>query len=183
MVASEPNWDRQRKVGFFWDDNRFPANGISIAGLSAPPGRDTATGLLLFDPISIETIAVLDQLPHKWVEGSSIRPHCHWAKTSDVAGTVIWTLRYKWWNNFETEPAAWSSIINATNVEPEGADQMTNIATFGSIDGTGKTISSLFLCQLGRLATADTYTGDAKLYEYDNHIQNDGSGSIEEFTK
>lgn len=167
-----------------WDDLRFPVTGVSIGGFASPPDVQTDTGLLLFDAAAIETIGVLAQLPHAWKEGSDIKPHVHWAKTSDAAGDVVWSLRYKWFNIGEVQPA-WSSVLTATDVAAADATQKQMISTFPLISGAGKTISSLFLCQIGRLATdgGDDYAADALLYEFDIHYQSDSGGSIAEFTK
>lgn len=175
---------RLTEGNFRWDDLRFPAQGITITGLSAPPDRDADTGLLLFDGTLVETIGVLVQLPHCWKEGSVVRPHVHWRKTSDVAGGVVWSLRYKWFETAELE-GDWSSVITATTPVDPGATQTQGLSAFGDIAGTGHSISSLFLCQLGRLPTAagDTYEADVFLYEFDMHVQIDSLGSSREFTK
>lgn len=168
-----------------WEDLRFPANGISIGSLTSPPDVDTDTGLLLFDgAASNETIGILAQMPHAWHEQTEIRPHVHWRKTSDAAGDVHWTLRYKWLNANETE-GAWSSLIVGTESVSPGSTQKQAITSFGSIDGTGKNVSSLFLCQIGRLPgqPTDTYEADVLLYEFDIHVQIDTFGSDQEFTK
>ena len=169
-----------------WDDLRFPATGVSIGQLSTPPDVDTSTGLLLFDATANETIAILAQMPHAWAEYTDIRPHVHWRKTTDATGDVIWSLRYRWFNFQDTEPS-WSSLITATDVQGgPGATQQQAISTFGDVSGDGKEISSLFLCQVGRLATDanDTYAADAVLYEFDIHYLTDiPGGSAGEFYK
>ena len=167
-----------------WDDLRFPATGVTIGGLSTPPGQQTDTGLLLFDSIAIETIAILAQMPHGWKEGSVVRPHVHWAKTSDATGDVVWSLRYKWFGLGDVQPA-WSGILTSTDVEASDATQKQMISTFGDISADNQTISDLFLCQIGRLPTdpGDDYGADALLYEFDIHIQLDAPGSQQEFIK
>ena len=167
-----------------WDDLRFPAQGIDLGGLSDPPNIQADTGLFLFDPIAVETIAILAQMPHAWLEESTIKPHVHWAKTSDAAGDVLWSLRYKWFNFGELQPA-WSAPITATDVQAADSTQKHMISTFGNISARDKNISSLFLCQLGRLATdgGDDYAADALLYEFDIHYIVDGRGSLNEFSK
>lgn len=167
-----------------WDDLRFPASGVSIGGLSTPPDVDADTGLLLFDSTNIETIAIAAQMPHARKVDSIIKPHVHWRKTSDAAGDVVWSLRYKWLNNNEVEPD-WSSIITATDIFTVGSDQKMHIASWGEISGTGKTLSSMFIAQIGRLPTdaGDDYAADALLYEFDIHYQIDTLGSEQEFIK
>lgn len=167
-----------------WDDLRFPVQGITLAGLSTPPDTQADTGLLLFDNVAIESVSVLAQLPHSWKQESAIVPHIHWAKTSDAAGDVVWTMRYKWFNVGEVQ-GAWSDVIVGTDALTIDATQKQNITTFGKIDGTDKRISSLVLMQIGRLPTApeDDYAADALLYEIDIHYQVNGFGSQEEFIK
>lgn len=169
-----------------WEDLRFPAQGIQIGNLSTPPTQNATTGLLEFAHTSTQTIGVLAQFPHSWKEGSVISPHVHWRKTTNAAGGVQWTLRYKWIENGEVEPA-WSSIINSTLISAldPGSTQASAISTFGEISGAGKSISSMLLIQLGRDhdAAGDTYGAAATLYEFDIHYQIDTLGSDEEFTK
>ena len=169
-----------------WEDLRFPAQAVDLGGLSDPPDIQADTGLFLFDPTVVETIAILAQMPHGWKEGSAIRPHIHWAKTSDASGDVVWSLIYKWFNAGEVAPA-YSAVQTATtqaNLDP-GSTQSHVISVFPEIDATGKDISSLFLCVIGRLATdgGDDYAADALYYEFDIHYQVDSFGSAAEFVK
>lgn len=176
-----PLHDYRRK----WDDLRFPATGVQLGGQAAPPGVQASTGLFLFDGVdTAESIAILAQLPHAWRQGSNIKPHLHWSKTSDVAGTVYWSLRYKWFNVGEIPPAFSAPVAATLAVDPEDT-QAHAISTFGEIDATGKLISSLFLCQIARDPTneADTYEADVLLYEFDIHYQVDSMGSEAEFVK
>ena len=184
--------NEHQQVGIFggqWDDLRFPANGVSIGSLSTPPDVDTDTGLLLFDGNSTnETIAILAQMPHRKKLGSPLKPHIHWRKTTDAAGGVRWTLRYKWFNNGEVEPA-WSSLITGTLVSAldPGATQQSTITEFGEIAAPAdESLSSMFLCQLGRTPghASDTYNGaDCLLFEFDLHFQADSIGSRQEYQK
>lgn len=168
-----------------WDDLRFPTQAISIGGLSTPPDIQTDTGLFLFDGgTSIETVAFLAQLPHSWKEGTSLAPHVHWRKTSDAAGDVVWTMRYKIipYDGLET---AWSSIVVGTDTNTVDATQKQVVTTFGEIDMTGYSISTMLLMQMGRLPTdaGDTYAADALVYEFDIHYQIDSNGSVGPFSK
>lgn len=180
QIESNPDFNADH-----WDDLRFPAQGIAIGSLSVPPDRQADTGLLLFDGGGlIETVGVLAQLPHAWKTGSILRPHLHWAKTTDVANGVVWQMRYRWLQQNAT-PGAWSSQVTGTHVWAVGADQKHNMDTFGDIDGTGYGISDCLNIQFGRVSDAvgDTYTGDVVLYEFDIHYQIDSTGSAQEFTK
>lgn len=168
-----------------WNDLRFPANGISIGGLSSPPDQQVDTGLLLFDGgTTLETIAVLAQIPHSWKEGSELLPHVHWRKTSDVAGDVVWSFRYTW-IDYDDVPAAFGSITTATDTNTVDATQKSIISAFPGVDGTGHNISAMLLIQLGRVPTdaGDTYPDDAVLDEFDIHYEIDALGSRQEFIK
>lgn len=177
-----PNYERR------WDDLRFPATGISLGGFTAPPDVQADTGLLLFNGIdTVETVGVLAQMPHTWQVGSPVRPHVHWAKTTDAAGDVAWTLRYKWFSRGELQ-GNWSNVITATVATPEGgpgSTQVEVISTFGDLTPPGSCgVSSLILIQLGRLYSAegDTYEADALLYEFDIHYISDSDGTTGEFS-
>lgn len=168
-----------------WDDLRFPATGISIGGFADPPGVQTDTGLLLFDATTVETVGILAQLPHGWREGTAIKPHCHWAKTTNASGDVVWSMRYKWFGLGDLQ-GAWSSVMTATDVATIDATQKQNISIFGEIEPPeGAGISSLVMIQFGRLPTdaGDDYAADALLYEFDIHYQIDSFGSAHEFIK
>ena len=166
-----------------WDDMRFPASGINYLGVTDEPDTSTTDGTLLFDPTTAETIAVQVQLPHSWKEGSAIKPHVHWCKTTSAAGTVVWSMLYAWANVGDVMPALANLTTATAVVSDEDTADLHAISTFGEIDATGKTVSSMLLIVLGRLATSDTYGADAKLFEFDIHYQIDALGSEGEFAK
>lgn len=167
-----------------WEDLRFPATGISIGGFTSAPASQTDTGLLLFDAAGIETVGILAQLPHAWKEGSDLKPHIHWAKTSDAAGDVVWTYRYKW-IDYDGVASAWSSLFLGTDTNTVDSTQKHIITSFDAMDAADHNISALLLIQLARLGTdaGDTYAADALLYEFDIHYQVDGKGSYQEYIK
>ncbi len=54
---------------------------------------------LAFDGGSSEGELFFDvQMPHGWVEGTTIYPHIHWAPSTTGSGNVIWYLEYTWAN-------------------------------------------------------------------------------------
>lgn len=171
-----------------WEDLRFPAQGIDPVGQATPPGRDD-DGTLLFNSINlIETVAGVAQMPHAWIEGTSIVPHVHWTKPSDGAGNVIWQFRYQM-AGVGTEFGGWSDWIeSADKVGPTDNAEYHSIASFGPVSMKNRRISTIILWQIRRDPThaGDTYTADdAKLLEFDIHYQIDGNrmGSLEEFIK
>lgn len=174
-------------LGLRWDDLRFPATGISVGGFASPPDVETDTGLLLFDgTTTVESVGIIAQMPHSWREGSEVKPHVHWNKTTDAAGGVLWTLRYKILEIGEVE-TAWSDTISATLVPAldPGSTQAHAISEFPAIDMSGYHLSDMILVQLGRLYSdpSDTYEADVRLLEFDIHYQIDSHGSREEYVK
>jgi hypothetical protein len=164
-----------------WDDLRAPATAIPLQGQQGDPDRDT-DGSLLFDASAVEQIAVIWQLPHSWA-GTGLRPHVHWAKTSDASGNVIWEMRYRVWDNGDVAPAwsEWAAATGRSEILP--ADQRTMLDSWPEIAMTGLRASCFLSVQIRRNASAanDTYAADARLWEADAHYQVQGFGSIPEY--
>jgi hypothetical protein len=164
-----------------WDDVRAPATAIPLQGQSGDPDRDT-DGSLLFDASSVEQTAIIFQMPHAW-DGDGVRFHCHWQKTTDAAGDVIWQERHRVWNNNAIAPA-WSEWAAATSrSQTIASDQTTLIDGFTEIATTGMRGSCMINIQLRRKAddAGDTYGADAKLWEADLHYKAYGLGSEQEY--
>lgn len=172
-----------------WDDLKFPVAGINPPGATADPDRNTANGLLEFDPAATNTVAIQAQMPHAWKEGSIIKPHVHWRKKTEGAGNVVWQLEYEFAgvgsafaDSFNT--ATVSSPISAT--PDDGSALVHLISSFGEINMSGHKLSTMGVLKLSRLGGdgGDTYAGVAQLLEFDIHFESDQpQGSGEEFTK
>lgn len=176
-------------LGPRWDDLRFPAQNLRIPGTGTPPGTEAATGFLLFGASSTELVGGIAQMPHAWREGSTIKPHVHWQKTTSAAGNVLWRLDYEIVNNGAVAPMAYGSQIESASPVAGTPDNDTAneilITSLGDIAMSGISISGHLLWKLSRVGgdASDTYGADARLLEYDIHFQIDSRGSIEEFTK
>jgi hypothetical protein len=96
---------------------------------------------------------------------------------------VRWGLDYQWQNNTGVYTGTDTAILATAATGTVGYTHL--ITSFGTIDGTGKTISSILVCRLYRLPAdaADTYTGAAGLLSFDFHIENDSLGSETEYGK
>lgn len=120
------------------------------------------------------------QLPHKWKEGSNIYPHVHYKHTTS-AGTPTFRLRYKWYENggSTANQSFKYYTMNLTTGTTNNTAQMSYGSTF--ISGSGKTVSSILICQLYLVST----TGAAPVYAYqmDIHIEIDALGSKTEAVK
>jgi len=165
---------------YHWDDLRTPATNLPSGGAD----RDS-DGALLFATGSTENTYAILQMPHTWLEGSSIRPHVHWSKTSDAAGDVVWQLRYRFFNTDDVIPD-WSGYLD---IDDRGgtlsSDQRMYIDFFPLISMANRTFSEMMSFHIRRKHddADDDYGADAKLWEFDVHYQADTPGSIEEVRK
>lgn len=168
-----------------WDDLRFPSQGINPPGQVNDPDIDI-DGTLLFDEGRTELIAGIAQMPHTWVEGTAIKPHIHWMKTTSAAGDVVWQFAYRIADPGDVFPA-FSDWITATPapVSPGDVADTHGISSFGSLDMTGFKISCIIIWKLQRVGgdEGDTYGADAKLLEFDIHYRNHNYGSRQEYIK
>lgn len=172
-----------------WDDLRFPAQAINPIGSSAPADIETDTGLLLFDNSVAEVVAGVAQMPHSWLEESTIIPHVHWQKTTSAAGNVFWQFEYEVVNNGDVAAMDYGTTITtsapvAGTPDADTANQIL-ISSFGNVSMRGNRISSLVFWKLSRQPseTEDNYGADARLVELDLHYIRDGRGSQQQYTK
>lgn len=170
------------KIGY-WDDLRFPAVGINPPGAASDPTIDTTDGRLVFSASATNTVAIQAQLPHNWKEGSRIHPHLHWSPTSTNTGNVLWRIEYKVANRGAVFPGSFArmDVLSAGS----GTTDTHQLEGFEYIDLAGYTVSCMLIILLSRIGGdgTDTYTGTAKLCEFDIHYQVDSLGSLDEFTK
>ena len=169
----------------YWEDLRFPAQGINPAGSAAPPTVDaTATGFpgtLLFSHSADNVIAGVAQLPHSWQRGTALRPHVHWAKTTSATGTVAWRFRYSWADIGETF-GAYSTYATGTHVVSHGdTAEKHALTTFPDMTpATGVGESSMICWQLLRDVSEDDYGASVRLFELDFHYQTNKKGTKSE---
>ena len=171
------------ELGVRWDDVRAPATAVRVPGVAGDPDYDSTNLGYLFDGAATETIQVIMQLPHSYMEGTSVHPHIHWEPTTTDSGNVYWQLEWRWRNNGETA-GAFSAI--ALIAEVSGTADKLQIDGFGGIDKDDAKISSILEFKLSRLGddASDTYNSkDARLKEFDIHFRVDGSGSRQEYRK
>jgi len=169
-----------------WDDLAAPASAINPPGLASDPDFDTTNGGWLFDAASTEVLFIILQMPHRWREGTIIKPHVHWQKTTSASGDVYWQLDYKWSPIGEVMDAAFTTVYTTSPVAGTPDNETANehlISSFGNVDATGKGLSDMLLCKVSRIGGADTYAADARFLEFDIHYEIDSFGSDEEYTK
>lgn len=176
-----------------WEDLRMPGNtgkpGAAIPDFETGiASLGNSVGVYCFDKNTDEELYFVSQFPHSananiptYRPGTDVELHLHWFPVDSGAGTVQWVTEVDWTNISATLPAS-STFINS----PDAADgtafkhQIHGIAT---LDGTDKTISSIFTIHLFRDANGthgtDDYDNDACLLEIDIHYQTDTPGGSE----
>lgn len=177
-------WSPMFADGESWDDLKAPATAINPPGLASDPTFDTTEGYWSFADAKTELLFITLQFDHGYKEGSDIFPHVHWIQTA--AGLPLWRASYKWYNNGDPYPAAFTDLDVSNNSFAYTSGNLAQISYFPSISGTGKKISSIFQLKLQRIGAdaADTLNGaSAHLTEFDIHILKNYRGSTEEFTK
>ncbi len=191
-----PSWRKLAMGGDTkWDDLRVTLdNGSNAAQINSIPGLSGPQLWYFRYDQGVEAMSFQVQLPHTWVEGTTIYPHLHWTpRGNNVSGNVEWNLDYSWVNydpaTVQVFPAVTTSSVVAsptTGNFVQSGHYITALTTANAgIDGTGKKISSILICRLWRNSTTsgDTYNDDAGVLFMDFHIQIDGYGSRGTFTK
>lgn len=172
--------------GGFWDDLRSPATAINPPGQAADPDVDANSGLLLFDAGGTELVYVINQMPHGWIEGTTLKPHVHWMKTTSAAGNVLWRMRYRW-ANVRGILTDWSDPVSEATVATADNDTANEhmITSFGDIDIPEGRLSMMMIFEIARIGgdALDTYAADAALLEFDVHYKKNAPGSVQEFIK
>ena len=168
-----------------WDDLRFPATAVNPPGQASDPDWDNVIPGWLFSGSGTEVIHLIAQLPHSWVEGSDLKPHCHWMKSTSASGGVQWQLEYAWSAVGEVL-SGWTTVSTSSVVSGTPDDDTANrqlISSFGVISGAGRQISDTLVFKLSRIGGSDTYNADARLLEFDIHYQKTILSSGEEYVK
>lgn len=157
---------------------------INIASTQQAPTFDATIQSYLFhnDIITLQDYVYVNlQLPHAYKEGSDIYCHVHWLPTSANTGAINLSLDYTWTNFNETQTG--TTTITAT--QNATGNLKHQIIAFPTINGSRKTISSVFKGKLTRqsASASDTYTGNAALDFFDCHYLKDSLGSLTEYGK
>lgn len=167
-----------------FNDLTFDATRLKSLGAVDKPDLDRTNIGLLFDANDTTEIAgIVVQMPHSWLIGSRIYPHIHWYQAGD-SDSVRWAVVYKWYNIGQVEPSVWTKIriSHPNQTYSSGIQQLSTTPNNIGISGTGKTLSSIIIVKIYR-ETGDSYSGDARLIQFDIHYEVDGSGSRNEYIK
>ena len=176
-----------------WDELQITANALERPGGSDPEyvkwtpnlGGGGSISMYLLEFQNGDSASFVVQLPHSYKQGSSIYAHLHWtpgAAGSDEEGaTVGWKIDYTWANIDGTfGSGATVSLSDAC----DGDDDKHQMTPEVEISGSGKTTSSMLVCNIKRTDTGtdDTWAGTASgalpmLLEIDFHYEMDTIGS------
>lgn len=177
-----------------WDDLRITPGSFDRPGSSDPAYvlyYPNAGGIGVYLPeFAKNNIASFTiQLPHSYKHGSNIYVHIHWtpgSRGNEENGKVVaWTIDYTWANINSNFPDMQTLDLSDAC---DGTDHKHQMTSEVSINGSGKTISSMLLCNIRRIATGDTWAGTLSgqlplLTEIDFHYELDMVGSKQQSAK
>ena len=141
------------------------------------------------------------QLPHSYMEGSSIEPHVHIrllpGSEAEAGQQLLLEFEYVWINVNETAPADTTIIPVNYPVKDEDLQGGNSLISFGFIEKSNAAISSMLSCRFSRISIEDgwedywrpegfendSFRGMMVLLEFDFHIQKDLEGSNELYSK
>lgn len=141
------------------------------------------------------------QLPHSYMEGSSIEPHVHVrllpGSEAEAGQQLLLEFEYVWINVNEAAPADTTIIPVNYPVKEKDLQGGNSLISFGSIEKSNAAISSMLSCRFSRISIEDgwedywrpegfrndSFKGMMVLLEFDFHIQKDSEGSQELYSK
>ena len=173
-----------------WDDIRIIPGAFDFPGVADPTlvaydVNGSGTSVYLYEFAKNDTASFTVQVPHTYQQGENIYVHVHWTPGANGAGengvTVGWKVVYSWAN---IDGAFGNPATADCSDACAGTNHLHQMTPDVSITGTGKTISSMLLCNITRTDTGadDTWAGSGTgnlplLLEVDFHIPIDTPGS------
>jgi hypothetical protein len=165
----------------YWDDLRFPAQGINPAGSTEAASVSTSTGMLEFVGNKDCVITGAAQMPHSWLSGSAIHLHVHLLFPTANTSNSRWKLEHNiipLGGNAANAYGSYTDGGTITITNPNNA-RAHIIKGWNPITMTGSIGSTMVLWRITRLAS-DTLDNDSStiiLAEFDIHFQVDKVGS------
>jgi len=166
-----------------WEDLRFPVGAIKVGTTNPPDEQAYRGGLVLSYPSNANRVAyVTAQMPHSWVEGSTVNFHLHWTIPTSGAGegaeNVKWNFTYSWANIGGDFPVESTATVTR-DVQNDTAHK--HLLTGFDVTPTGKTFSSMIIISITRdVSVDDDYAGAAYLTEFDIHYKQNRLGTVSE---
>ena len=164
-------------------DINTPATRIR-QGATAKPDFDTDDIGLLFPQNDPNEVAyILIQMKHEKKLDSVIYPHVHYIQAEVAQPTFVYYYRY--YNPDSEIPAGWQTGTTADGnkgIFDYVTGSISQIATFPSVTPpANESVSALMDIKLFR--NDNDVTGDVLLKDFDIHIEMDGFGSDEQYSK
>lgn len=169
-----------------WDDVRNSAFRTKLGANDKPDFDYTDLGLLFPENTESEKVYISDQMPHAWAGSDGSRqvfhPHIHYIQ--DEAGTPVFELQYRFYNN-GTAPPSYTTIDTSAGAGPVFTyvlGDLLQIIRFPEIVVVGMGSSTWYDMILYR-QTGDGVTGDVLFKGFDWHARFDSVGSRGEYKK
>jgi len=173
-----------------WDDIRIVPGSFDRPGQSDPAYvaydvNGSGTSIYLTEWAKNDLASFTVQLPHSYHQGEDLDVHLHWTPGPNGAGengaTVGWKIVYSWVNIDGTFPNPTTADLSDAC---DGTDHKHQMTPTVAITGSGKTISSMLICNIIRTDTGadDTWAGSGAgnlpmLLEVDFHFPINTVGS------
>jgi len=189
LTTDELNVETWVLTGNIWEDLQVPVTLVRVPDAKAPVWTNfNCSQVLAFEDQALadneEEVYFVMELPHTYKEGTGLEAHVHFVYSDNSVGEKVkWGLEYAWTNLDDAFPG--SSTIYALT-EPSNNDAgYHRVASFPTIDGSGKKICSILVGRLFRNSSHadDTYTENIYLLAIDAHYRIDSFGSSQEFVK
>lgn len=167
-----------------WDDIIIPIESLG-AGASAPDvvAFLNGTRIYAFDGNAIsEQLYGSIEIMHNYKEGTDLRPHCHFSPLANSTGNVKWQIEYTIASKDALFPAT-QTIVNVYDCSNKLNYHLAS--EFSIISGTNVKIGDIITFRLFRNPSdpQDTFAGDVGLLSFGIHMQIDGDGSRNTFSK
>ena len=166
-----------------WDDLQVVMGQIKLPGVSDPAWIPYKGGYVLaFSKAADNIVSFTAQIPHGYKVGSDVEFHLHLAYPDNGAGFTRWNFTHSWASiggEFPGETTV--AAVDITSPEVQDRHQLAELAE--TIDGAGKGISSVLICSIQRVGTADNYDDVVYLVAADFHFEIDTVGSRQEIVK
>lgn len=168
-----------------WTDLLIPDTSLRN-GVSAPSLTVFSGGIRLNAYSEGNEAYLVTQMPHDWVEGSTIKPHVHCSFPDANLGNFVWGFEY-----LIASPALLPAGGAFTGMTIETASTAApalvrehHIVALPDIAMVGKTLSSIIMARVFRKAgVAGPYGSAIFLLHLDLHYQRDALGSRTEYIK
>ena len=176
-----------------WDDLRIVPGAFQFAGSADPTlsaWQPTGAGATfqVYEFTNADEVFFSIQMPHKYVQGSDLKPHIHWTPrargVAESGKTVAWKLDYTIADVDENFIA--SATVDLTDT-CSGVNEKHEITVSETIVGTNLLISHMIIGRIYRDAgdswATNTPGNRPVLLEFDIHYQLDTIGSQNEVSK